>query len=105
MLDVFAVLSDISPTIKAGWVVFAVWSAAQVIWFQRTRLAAATAKPARKRKNPSSARREGVRTPRREPVSDDTSTELLESLGFQTPGTTRYGVPISSGQAGPNILS
>lgn len=104
MLDVFALLSDISPAIKIGWVVFAAWSAAQVMWFQRSRLAAATVKPTRKRKNQSSPRRSVARAPRQQPSADD-NTELLTSLGFQTPGTTQYGVPMSSGQVGPNILS
>ena len=103
MFDVFALLSDISPAIKIGWVVFAVWSAAQVMWYQRARLAAAPVKPARKRKSSSSTRRPVARTSHSQPASND--AELLASLGFQSSGTSQYGVPMSSGQVGPNILS
>ena len=104
MLDVFALLSDISPAIKIGWLVFAAWSAAQVMWYQRARLAVAPVKPARKRKNQSATRRPAAR-PRAQQPTGDNSTELLASLGFQAPDTSHYGVPMSSGQIGPNILS
>ena len=106
MRDVFTLLSDISPAIKLGWVVFAVWSAAQVMWYQRTRLAAAApAKLVRKRKSQSSARRPLARAHRSQPASSDNSAELLASLGFQSPGESQYGVPMSSGQMGPTVIS
>jgi len=106
MADVFTLLSDISPAIKLGWVVFAVWSTAQVIWFQRARVAAAVpAKPVRRRKSQSSVRRPVARTPRPQPADAQNGAELLASLGFQTPGATQYGVPMSSGQIGPTVIS
>ena len=106
MRDVFTLLSDISPAIKLGWVVFAVWSTAQVIWYQRARAAAAVpVKPARKRKSQSSVRRPVARTSRSQPAGADNGAELLASLGFQTPGASQYGVPMSSSQIGPTVIS
>ena len=97
MLDVFSLLSDISPAIMIGWVVFAAWSAAQVMWFQRARTAAAVAaRPVRKRKSQSASRRPVARTSRSQ-GDPESSAELLTSLGFQTPGASQYGVPMSSG--------
>ena len=106
MADVFIVLSDISPAIKLGWVVFAVWSTAQVIWYQRARASAAVpVKAARKRKSQSSARRPVARTSRSHAAGADNGADLLASLGFQTPGASQYGVPMSSGQIGPTVIS
>ena len=106
MFDVFALLGDLSPAIKLGWIVFATWSAAQIFWFRRVRLAAASAKPARKRRSQSSTRRPVARVPpRREPSEAESSAELLASLGIvQSPGTSQYGVPMSSNQMGPTII-
>ena len=97
MLDVFSLLSDISPAIKIAWVVFAAWSAAQVMWYQRARAAAVQAKPVRKRKSQSASRRPVARTPRSQPAASENGAELLTSIGFQTPGASQYGVPMSSG--------
>ena len=107
MFDVFALLGDLSPAIKLGWIVFATWSAAQVLWFRRTRLAeAASARPARKRRSQSSTRRPIARAPHRQPAEAENSDELLASLGLiNTPGTSQYGVPMSSNQMGPTIIS
>lgn len=106
MLDVFSLLSDISPAIKISWVVFAAWSAAQVMWYQRARTAVAVAaKPVRKRKSQSAPRRPVARTPGSEPADSENSAELLTSLGFQSPGASQYGVPMSSGQMGPTTIS
>jgi hypothetical protein len=104
MGDVFAVFADISPAVKFGWLVFVAWSAAQIVWFQRARLAPVPVKPARKRKNTSSARRPAVRASRPQPDAD--STEILTSLGLlHSAGATQYGVPMSSGQSGPTVIS
>ena len=106
MADVFTVLSDISPAIKLAWLVFAVWSTAQVIWYQRARAAAAVpVKPARKRKSQSSARRPVARPSRSHQAGVDNGAELLAALGFQTPGASQYGVPMSSSQIGPTVIS
>ena len=106
MLDVFSLLSDISPAIKISWVVFAAWSAAQVVWYQRARTAAAVpARAVRKRKGQSAPRRPVAGTPSSQPADSEKSAELLTSLGFQSPGASRYGVPMSSGQMGPTTIS
>ena len=105
MGDALALFADISPAIKLGWIVFLAWSAAQVVWYQRARLAPVPVKPARRRKSASSVRRPVARPARSESSSD--STELLTSLGLlQPPGATQYGVPMSSGgHSGPNVIS
>jgi hypothetical protein len=107
MFDVFALLGDLSPAIKLGWIVFAAWSAAQVLWFRRARLAeAASVKPVRKRKSQSSTRRPVARVPHRPPAEAENSAELLASLGIiQSPGASQYGVPMSSNQMGPTVIS
>jgi hypothetical protein len=102
MGDILALFADISPAIKLGWIVFVAWSAAQVVWFQRARMAPVAVKPTRKRR--SSSVRRPVRTSRPQDASD--STELLTSLGLlQSPGASQYGVPMSSGHSGPTVIS
>ena len=103
MGDVLAVLADISPAIKLGWLVFAAWSAAQIVWYQRARMAPAPVKPARRRRSGSSARRPVSHTG---PQDASDSTELLTSLGLlQSPGSSQYGVPMSSSHSGPTVIS
>ncbi len=102
MGDVLALFADISPAVKLGWVVFMAWSAAQVVWYQRSRMVPVPVKPARKRRSTSSGRRPAARPG----GSSSDSTEILTSLGLlQSPGASQYGVPMSSGHSGPTVIS
>ena len=105
MGDVLALFADISLAVKLGWVIFVAWSAAQVVWYQRSRMVPVPVKPTRKRRSASSERRPVARATGPDPTSE--GTELLSSLGLiQSPGgASQYGVPMSSGHSGPTVIS
>lgn len=104
MGDVLALFADISPAVTLGWLVFVAWSAAQFVWYQRARMAPAPVKPTRKRRHSSSVRRSAARQAPPQPAAE--GTELLTSLGLlQSPGASRYGVPMSSSHSGPTVIS
>lgn len=46
MADVIGTLNALPPAIKAGWVIWLAWAAAQVMWYRRARVAAPAVKPA-----------------------------------------------------------
>jgi len=97
MGNVFAVFSDISPFVTIGWPVFAAWAYWQVKWYRRSRVPATTT-PRRRRSTRSGARVAAA--------PQDSSRSVFTTLGLsQSDGNTSYGVPMSSSQSGPTIIS
>ena len=68
MADVIGTVNALPPAIKAGWVIWLAWAAAQVMWYRRARVAA----PAVKRATPPPvARRRPESRPEPHPVRQE----------------------------------
>jgi hypothetical protein len=63
--DVISTVNALPPAIKAGWVIWLAWAAAQVMWYRRARVAAPAVKPA----TPPVARRRPESRPEPRPES------------------------------------
>ncbi len=85
MADVIATVNALPPAVRAGWVIWVAWAAAQVLWYRRGRAEALAAKApappaARRRPEPRPGPRSEPKAAGQEPTAASAAGQPASSL-------------------------